>query len=157
MRGWSAIFVSFLLLGLAVWSFAWDGFGSSTVIAAVAAVVIFFRGVQGMEINEVGDPLAVIEFVKDPADAIVDSATERFGDWLDDRKAAEEPATGTGVNHRQALVDWLHDREEPAAFDPDATIARYIENRGAQPADAPATALAPASAAPVRGFGRKGL
>src|SRR3990170_5227710 len=136
MRGRSAIFVSFLLLGLAVWSFAWDGFSSSTLMCAVAAAFIFFRGAQGMEINEVGDPLAVIEFVRNPADAIVDSATERLGDWLGDGKAAEEPATSTGVNHRQALVDWLHDREEPAAFDPDAAIARYIENRGPQPADA---------------------
>jgi hypothetical protein len=147
MRGWSAIFVSFLLLALAVWSFAWDGFSSSTLMCAVAGAFIFFKGAQGMGIREVGDPLAVIDFVKNPADAIVDSASDRLADWLGDRKAAEEPAKSTSVNHRQALVDWLHDRDEPAAFDPDAAIARYMENREPQPE----------SAAPIRGFGRKGL
>ncbi len=151
MRGWSAIFVSFVLLGLAVWSFAWDGFSSSTLMCAVAAAFIFYRGVQGMEITEVGDPLAVIDFVKNPADAIVDSASDRLADWLGDRNAAEEPAESTSVNHRQALVDWLHDRDEPAAFDPDAAIARYLENRG------PEIATQPESAVPIRSFGRKGL
>ena len=136
MRGWSAIFVSFLLLGLAVWSFAWDGFGSSTLIAATAAAVIFFRGVQGMEINEVGDPLAVIEFVRNPADAIVDSATERLGDWL----TADEPASPSA---------------EEGKFDPEAVIARYLEQRGPEPAAASAPAAA--SPAPVRTFGRKAV
>lgn len=139
MRGWSAIFVGFLLLGLAVWSFAWDGFSSSTLICATAAAVIFFRGAQGMEINEVGDPLAVIEFVRNPADAIVDSATERLSDWLDDRP------NSTGANQ--------------GGFDPDAVLDRYLAQRGPDPVAAPAavSAVAATSPAPPRGFGRKGL
>ena len=32
MRGWSSIFVGFLLLAAAYWSFASDGFGSSTLM-----------------------------------------------------------------------------------------------------------------------------
>ena len=139
MRGWSAIFVGCLLLGLAVWSFAWDGFSSSTLMCATAAAFIFFRGAQGMEVSEVGDPLAVIEFVKNPADAIVDSATERLGDWLDNRPSSAGADQG--------------------GFDPDAVLDRYLAQRGPDPVPAPAVAPAPAatSPAPPRGFGRKGL
>src|SRR5215212_1301722 len=135
MRGWSAIVVGFLLLGLAVWSFAWDGFSSSTISCVTAAAVIFFRGTQGMGIREVGDPLAVIEFVRNPAGAIVDSAADRLSDWLDD---APTPATS-----------------QPDKFDPDAVVARYVEQRAIEPAAA--QALAAISPAPPRGFGRKGL
>ena len=151
MRGWSSFLAGFLLLGVAYWSYTADGFGSSTLMCAAAAAFFFFCGAQGREVSENGDPTAVIDFVKDPAEAIVDSAGDRLADWLGDRKPAEEPARGAGVNHRQALVDWLHDRDEPPAFDPDAVIARYMENRG------PEIAAQPESAAPVRSFGRKGL
>ena len=133
MRGWSAIVVGFLLLGLAVWSFAWDGFNSSTLMCATAAAFIFFRGAQGMEIDEVGDPSAVIEFVRDPADAIVDTATERLGDWF----TADEPDFAKGGGRevrprcgRRALRG----------------TARHRARR-----------MPPAIPAPVRGFGRKGL
>src|SRR5688500_18458535 len=127
MRGWSSFVAGFLLLGVAYWSFASNGFGASMLMCAAAAAFFFYRGAQGQELDTTGDPTAVIDFVRDPAEAIVDTATDRLGDWLGDRKA-EEPADGTAVNHRQALVDWLHDRDEPAAFDPDAAIARYIAN-----------------------------
>ena len=147
MRGWSSFLVGFLLLGVAYWSFTAEGLGSSTLMCAAAAAFFFYRGALGQELDTTGDPTAVIEFVRDPAEAIVDTATDRLGDWLGDRKAEEKPADGRGVNHRQALVDWLHDRDEPAAFDPDAAIARYMENREPQQ-DIPA---------PVRSFGRKGL
>ena len=136
MRGWSAIAVGFLLLGLAVWSFAWDGLSSSTLMCAVAAAFIFFRGAQGMGLNEVGDPLAVIDFVRNPADAIVDSATERLGDWL----TVDEPSSP---------------RAEDGKFDPDAIVARYQAQRSTEPAAMPAPAVA--NPAPVQGFGRKGL
>ena len=128
------MFVGFLLLGLAVWSFAWDGFNSSTLMVAAAAAFIFVRAAQGMGLGEVGDPLAVIEFVRNPADAIVDSATERLGDWL----TADEPTSG---------------REEEGKFNPDAVVARYLEQRGSEPAAAsPAATSIPA---PMRSFGRK--
>ena len=147
MRGWSSFVAGFLLLGVAYWAFASDGFGTSMLMCAAAAAFFFYRGAIGQELDTTGDPTAVIDFVRDPAEAIVDTATDRLGDWLGERKADEKPADRTAVNHRQALVDWLHDRDEPAAFDPDAVIARYMENRGPQP-DSPA---------PVRSFGRKGL
>ena len=151
MRGWSSFFAGFLLLGVAYWSFTADGFGTSTLMCGAAAAFFFFCGANGRALSENGDPTAVIDFIKDPADAIVDSATDRLTDWLGDRKAEEQPANGTFVGHRQALVDWLHDRDEPPAFDPNAAFARYMENRQAEP---PAT---PEVAPPMRSFGRKGL
>ncbi|MGI8611687.1 MAG: hypothetical protein ACR2KH_05375 [Sphingomicrobium sp.] len=135
MRGWTSMLVGFLLLGVAYWSFAAEGLGSSTLLCAAAAAFFFFRGSQGLTVGEVGDPTAVIEFVQDPADAIVDSATERFADWLNDRPkggAADQPG-----------------------FDADAVIERYLAQRGPDPLGAPAAA--PASPAPYRGFGRKGV
>ena len=129
------MFVGFLLLGLAVWSFAWDGFSSSTLMCAVAAAFTFARGAQGLGLGEVGDPLAVIEFVKNPADAIVDTATERLGDWLDDQPNGA--------------------RADQSGFDPEAVLDRYLSKRGSDPVEAPAAAAA--SPAPPRGFGRKGL
>ena len=134
MRGWSSMFVGFLLLGVAYWSFAAEGLGSSTLLCAAAAAFFFFRGSQGLTVGEVGDPSTVIEFVQDPAEAIVDSATERFSDWLNDRKGAEADQPG---------------------FDPDAVVERYLAQRGPDPVGAPSAE--PASPAPYRGFGRKGV
>ena len=139
MRGWSSLLIGFFLLALAYWSYAASGFGSTTMVFAAAAVLFFIRGAMGMaagEAGDAGDPTAIIEFVTNPAGAIVDSATDKLGDWLqsDDKKPAADAAP-----------------EQPK-FDPDAALARYLENR----APAPATA-APEVAAPPRGFGRKGL
>ena len=135
MRGWSAIVVGFLLLGLAVWSFVWDGFNSSTVMVATAAGFAFVRGAQGLGIGEVGAPSALVEFAMNPAGAIVDTAADRLSDWLDD---APTPTTA-----------------QSEKFDPDAVVARYVEQRGTEPVAAPAPA--PSIPAPVRGFGRKGV
>ena len=126
MRGWSSIFAAFLLLAVAYWSFATDGFGASTLMWAAAAAFLFFRGAHGQEIDTAGDPTALIEFVRDPADAIVDSATDKIADWFKDEKSEQE-------------------------FDPDAAVARYLAQRGTEPA------AAPSSPARTPGFGRKGL
>jgi hypothetical protein len=133
MRGWSSIFVGLLLFGVAWWSFAWGGFGSATVMCVAAAAFLIVRGTQGVTVGESGDPTALIEFVRDPAGAIVDTATDRLGDWLSEAKpsAAAEP-------------------EQPK-FDPDAAIARYLAQRDAGPAAPSATPASPV------GFGRKGI
>ena len=117
-------------MALAGWIFSADGFGSSTLICAVAAGFFLIRGAQGLTVGESGDPIALIEFVTNPADAIVDSATDRVSDWLGDATAKEAP--------------------ELPKFDVDAAFARYMERR---PIEAPAVV----STAPQRGFGRKGL
>jgi hypothetical protein len=133
MRGWSAIVVGFLLLGVALWSFASDGFSSSTVMVAAAAAFTFVRGAQGLGFGEVGAPAALVDFAMNPAAAIVDTAADRLSDWLDD--APVPPSS------------------KAEKFDPDAVVARYVEQRGTEPAAAPAPAAA--SPAPVRTFGRK--
>ena len=135
MRGWTSIAVGFLLLALAVWTYSFDGFGSLTLFCGVAAVFLFVRGAQGVSVGDSGDPTALIEFVTNPADAIVDSATDRFTDWMQGDKATPQASTVA---------------EQPG-FDADAAIARYLAQRETEPADAPA------SPAPHRGFGRKGL
>ena len=126
MRGWTSVLVGFLLLGMAYWSFAAEGFGMSALLCGAAAAYFMFRGALGLSVGQVGDSSAVIDFIKDPADAIVDTATDRFADWYNDKK---EPA------------------EEKSSFDPDAVIARYLDQRGAKPEPS----------APIRSFGRKGV
>ncbi len=133
MRGWSSIFAGFLLLGVAYWSFASDGFGSSTLLCAAAAAFFFFRGAQGLEVSETGDPSALVDFVSDPAEAIVDTATDRLADWLND----DEPNSAAAAEQRELAVE--------------AAIARYMAQRGTE------QAAASVSPGPPRGFGRKGL
>jgi hypothetical protein len=133
MRGWTSILAAVLLLGVAYWSYADDGLVSSALICAAAAAFFFFRGAQGLSVEEAGDASALIDFVKDPADAIVDTATDRLADWLQPNEA--QAATGG----------------EQRGFDPDAVIARHLEQRKAE------AAAAPASAPAYRGFGRKGV
>ena len=139
MRGWSSIVVGFLLLGVGYLWFAMGGLGSS-IFCVGAAAFFFFRGAQGLTANEagdVGDASAVIEFVSNPAEAIVDTATDRLADWFkgdEPKPVAPEPATA-----------------ESSGFDPDAIVARYLAQRGPEPAGAAA------AQAPPRGFGRKGL
>src|SRR5687768_18407730 len=118
MRGWSSFVAGFLLLGVAYWSFASNGFGASMLMCAAAAAFFFFRGAQGQELDTNGDPTAVVDFVSDPAEAIVDTVTDRLGDWLGEDRT------------RQA--------EEDAGFDPDAAVARYMAQRGSEPAPSPA-------------------
>ena len=127
MRGWTSMLVGFLLLAVAVWWFTVDGLGSSALLCGAAAAFFFFRGAQGLDVGEAGDPTALVDFVTDPADAIVDAATDQVAEWMrsDDQKATAG--------------------EQPG-FDANAVIARYLAQREAQPA-------APAP----RGFGRKGL
>jgi hypothetical protein len=72
----------------------------------------------------------LIDFVRDPADAIVDTATDQLADWFsDDKKSAEKAEQG---------------------FDPDAAIARYLAQRGPEP-------VPTAHSAAPRVFGRKGI
>ena len=152
MRGWTSFAAGVLLLALAYGLYSLGGFGSEAVICGIAAAAFFLQGAFGLGVGAGDGATGLVEFIQNPADAIVDSATDRLTDWLGDRKVEEEPADrGAFVGHRQQLVDWLHDRDEPASFDPDAAIARYLEQRLPEP---PAV---PTSAPAARTFGRKGL
>ena len=172
MRGWSSFVAGFLLLALGYWLYSLGGFGSEAIVCGVAAAGFLLQGAFGLGVGAGDNATGLIDFIQNPADAIVDSASDRLGDWLGDRKAEGEPTRGTGVNHRQALVDWLYDRDEPepaaaAAVPPAAAppapivvqppkvvaegaMDRYFAQREAEMA-------ASAVQAPARGFGRKGL
>ena len=174
MRGWTSFVAGFLLLALAYWLYSLGGFGSEAIICGVAAAGFILQGAFGLGVGAGDGATGLVEFIQNPADAIVDSATDRLGEWLGDRKADEEPDKKAGVNHRQALVDWLHDKEPQAAAAAATSVAapaaapappivvqplkvvaegamdRYYAQREAE-------AAAAASAPPVRSFGRKGL
>ncbi len=131
MRRWSSIVVGTGLLGFSFWAFQKDGYSGTALLFFTAGMFLVFRGWQGLGVTEAGDPIALADFVSDPAEAIVDAAVDRAGEWLNDKDG------------RQA--------EEKPGFDVDAAFARYMANR-------PATAAAETQAPPpVRGFGRKGL
>jgi len=101
---------------------------------AAGSCVLLYRGIQGQGLQtSAGDASGLFDFVRNPGEAIVDSAVDTIGELLSDgdsKAAAQEETT----------------------FDADAAIARYMANRpepapGAQPEAAPARAQ----------FGRKGL
>ena len=134
MRGVTSIVIALGLLALAMWAFSSGGTSMGAAFAGGAAI-LFVRGLQGRGVTQGGDTPGPIEFIRDPAGAIVDSAIDRIGDLLADKDEAQA--------------------EQQPAFDPDAAIQRYLANRpeAAGPADYPSAAQPPAH----RGFGRKGL
>lgn len=141
MRGSSSIFVGVLLVAVASWTFSTAGFGTATLICAVAGAFFLFLGARGMALGEAGDPVALVDFVRDPAGAIVDTATDRIGDWLNNDKPGAAAAA------------------EKPKFDPDAVIERYLAQRGGDAVADSTSAAATASPgpAPTRTFGRKGI
>lgn len=141
MGGLTSIFGGLILLAFAVWSYISGGGFDTTVLALlVGAAVLFWHGVQGRGVTQAGDIIAPMEFVKNPAEAIVDAAVERVSAAVPQRRKS-----------------W--DVEEPAKFDADAALAHYMANRPADLPAPPPTESAPPSfdPAPRRGFGRKGL
>jgi hypothetical protein len=143
MRGWSSVFLGLLLFAGAAWMLSAGGFGSLTLFCGAAGLFLIIRGAQGLGVGEAGDPTALVDFVTNPAGAIVDTATDRIGDWF---KAKPAPAPVA----------------EKEGFDPDAVIERYLAQRGTElpalsaiPADNAAMGIT--NAAPARSFGRKGV
>lgn len=130
MRGWSSIVVGVGLLALAFWAFRWGVSSGAVILFFTAGLFLVFRGWQGLGVAEAGDPTALVDFVSNPGDAIVDAVVDQAAEWLNDK------------NGKQA--------DEKPAFDADAAFARYMAAR-------PATPAVETQAAPVRGFGRKGL
>ncbi len=133
MRGWSSIVIGILLLALAAWAYATDFFSAAAIPLGLAGAFLIYRGLQGIEVMEAGDPTALGDFISNPAGALVEAAAEK----------AEEHLTAK----RKTAID---DASEEPAFDVDAALARYMANR---PQALPAAEAPP----PTRGFGRKGL
>lgn len=142
MGGLTSILGGLVLLAIAVWFYiSGGGFSASTLALLVGAAVLFLRGAQGRSLTEAGDVTAPMDFVANPADAIVDAVAERVAGVVPGRtgrKVAEVP--------------------DSPKFDADAALARYLENRPPDlPPIAPPLAQPSAEPAPRRGFGRKGL
>lgn len=135
MRGLTSTIAGLGLLAVALGIYWYGGSNMTVVGAAAGSLILLYRGYQGLTIVEAaGDAMTSIEFATNPRGAIMDFATDQATDFLTEaRGKAAEPA------------------EESRSFDPDAIIARYLENRGEDP---PASDR-PASSA--RTFGRKGL
>ena len=133
MRGWSSIIVGVALLALAAWCHLANISSGGVIFFGLAGAFLLFRGFQGVEITEAGDPTALGEFISNPAEALVEAATDQAGEWMSNRKA-DSP-------------------DQAVPFDADAALARYMANR---PQGLPEAAPA-AAPPPVRGFGRKGL
>ena len=149
MRGWSSLLAGFLLLGLAYWLYSLEGMGSEALVCGVASAAFLLRGAFGREVGGADGASGLLDFIHDPADAIVDSATDKLADWFGDDQAKEtrasEPATPAAVKPVQPIL------VEPAKPVAPGAMDRYFAQREAEAA---AAASAPA---PVRGFGRKGL
>jgi len=133
MRGLSSTFVGMGLLAGGVWLFMHNY--SNTLLLGLlgAGLVLLYRGYQGLTIVEAADDAMLpAEFISNPRGAAIDLAVDRIGQLFEDQqdKAAAE---------------------QERNFDPDAIMARYLENR---PAGQPASSQVPAA---PRGFGRKGL
>jgi hypothetical protein len=107
---------------------------------ALAGAFLVYRGFQGVEVHEAGDPTALGDFISNPAEALVDAAVDKADDLRTERRKA-------AVAARSAAVD-----ESLSGFDADAALARYMANRPEV-----GSVGAETTAAAVRSFGRKGL
>jgi hypothetical protein len=136
MRGWSSLLVGSVLLALAAW-LQWTGLSSAAAITCgLAGAFLIYRGFQGLEVTEAGDPTALGDFISDPAGALVEAAAEKV-----EVRLRESRKTRAGDSSDELST----------GFDADAALARYMANR-------PAAAAAAGETAPAaRGFGRKGI
>jgi hypothetical protein len=127
VMNWQSTWAGFALLGVAFWQFFSDGISFTAILFGGAALVVLVLGTLGKEV-EAEKISGTVDFLTDPAEAIVDAATDRLGSWLGGDAESDQPQ-----------------------FDPDAALARYLENRP----DGQPNPVAPRRELP--GFGRKGL
>ncbi len=144
MRGLSSYLAGIALLALAFWAFSKSGMSTAAVTFAATAAFFFVRGSQGREASAAGDFTAPMDFIANPAGAIVDSAVDQFRDML----AAKEDDK---ADHTADVTADEKRREPAPSAALEAALARHIEKQ--QEAVAPAGASAPER----RVFGRKGL
>ncbi len=148
MRGWSSFVAGFLLLASAYWLYSLGGFGSEAMICGVAAAAFFLQGAFGLGVGAGDGATGLVDFIQNPADAIVDSAADRLADWLQDDEpqaaAAAAPATAAAPPAAAPIV------VQPLKVVAEGAMDRYFAQRDAELA-------ASASPAPPRSFGRKGL
>lgn len=151
MRGWTFYLIGGLFLALAYWSFSTDGLNGTTILFGVFSLFLFFRGASGHEASSVDDVTAPLDFVQDPAGAIVDAAVDKVGELWSARDGKDDRGiVATAVGRVEELLSVDGEKSaQGAPFDPDAVIERYLANRP-EPVPEPA-------APPRPRFGRKGL
>ena len=111
MGGLSSILTGLVLAGIALWFFTVGGSLETALMFVVGALFLFWRGFHGAGFsgdNETGP----LDFVLNPRGAVIDSAVDAGAGRLAEVFGGTEPAA-----------------EDQPKFDPDAIIARYIENR----------------------------
>ena len=129
-----AMFLGVGLLGVSGFSF-YRGDTLSALAFLAGACAVLVPSIMGRGAGDLDSASAAIDFIRNPAGAIVDAAVDRIGGAVEERKSA--PA----------------DKEEPS-FDVDAAFNRYIERKvEVSGGTAPAVSASPAP----RTFGRKGI
>ena len=131
MRGWTSSIGGALLVGMAIWMLVQGNSGKMVLVLAGGALVLFFRGYQGLTITEAADDAMLgASFVADPKRTAMNVAFNRMGKMISDDSEAEE-------GH---------------SIDVEKIMDRYLAERSKNP-PLPEAAPAPAQS----GFGRKGL
>jgi len=132
MRGWTSSIGGALCVGAAMWMLAQGQSDKTVLVLAGAALVLVFRGYQGLTIGEAAsDAMLGANFVADPKRTAINYASDRMDN----------------------LIDGDDDgKEERHRIDVDKIMDRYLEERSR---NSPAAQAAP-SASPI-GFGSKGI
>ncbi len=106
MRGLFWMILGVAILSLAGWAFMTFGFNGAVLLLVSVGLFLLVRGLQGLGVAPGGDAGALANFVNDPADALLDAAIDKAGEWKAQKKA-----------------------KEPPAFDVNAAFSRYMANR----------------------------
>jgi hypothetical protein len=131
MRGWTSSIGGALLVGMAMWMLVQGNSGKIVLVLAGGALVLFFRGYQGLTITEAADDAVLgASFVADPKRTAMNVAFNRVHQIFDDDSEGED-------GH---------------PIDVEKIMDRYLAERSRNP-PLPEGAPAPAQS----GFGRKGL
>jgi len=134
MRGWTSSIGGALCVGAAMWMLAQGQSDKTVLVLAGAALVLVFRGYQGLTIGEAAsDAMLGANFVADPKRTAINYASDRMDNLID----GDGDSDGNEEHHR---------------IDVDRIMDRHLEERSR---NSPAAQAAP-SASPI-GFGSKGI
>jgi hypothetical protein len=132
MRGWTSSIGGAVLVGIAIWMLAHGNSNKMVLVLAGGALVLFFRGYQGLTITEAAnDAMLGANFVADPKRTALNYAADRMDNFIEDDGSGDD---------------------EPRRIDADRIIDNYLAERAR---NSPPSAAGPAPG--PGGFGRKGL
>ena len=153
MHGWKHWLMGAGFFGFGTYKLFTDGSPWLVGLCVIASGYLFYRALTDQTGAAVEDLDLAVSFVRDPKGTLFDQAVDLLGGG--DEQPRGEKARQDKPGLIQSLVAELDTRErnDPAPFDPDAVIARYLANR---PADPPPAVAEPAPPTPqFQGFGRK--